>query len=209
VKRPRRKLHKILRVVQFCILIWPLVAWAGALYLITEAPLDKADAIVVLSGSANYRERTREAAKLFFEGRSQRILITNDNAQGPWSSADQRNLFYYERSLEALRNAGVPSQNVEVLMKPVTGTFDEAGVIRDYAQQHSWQSILIVTSAYHSRRALWVFSKVFRDTGVRTGLMTAERKEESPPPLMWWLTLRGWKLVPTEYVKMIYYVINY
>lgn len=206
--RPRRRVQ-IQKIVSCCILIWPFAAWAGAQYLITEAPLDKADAIVVLSGSANYRERTREAAKLFFEGRSQRILITNDNAQGPWSSADQRNLFYYERSLEELRNAGVPPQSVEVLMKPVTGTFDEAGVIRDYAQQQGLRSILIVTSAYHSRRALWVFSKVFRDTGVHIGLMTAERKEESPPPLMWWLTLRGWKLVPTEYVKIVYYVINY
>jgi len=206
--RPRHRL-RIQKIISCCILIWPFAAWAGALYLITEAPLDKADAIVVLSGSANYRERTREAAKLFFEGRSQRILITNDNAQGPWSSVDQRNLFYYERSLEELRKAGVPSQSVEVLMKPVTGTFDEAGVIRDYAQQHGWQSILIVTSAYHSRRALWVCSKVFRDTGVRIGLMTAERKEESPPPATWWLTQRGWKLVPSEYVKMVYYVINY
>ncbi len=206
--RARRRLQ-IQKIVSCCILIWPFAAWAGAQYLITEAPLDKADAIVVLSGSANYRERTREAAKLFFEGRSQRILITNDNARGPWSSADQRNLFYYERSLEELGNAGVPSQNIEVLMTPVTGTFDESEVIRDYAQQHGLRSILIVTSAYHSRRALWVFSKVFRDTGVRVGLMSAERKEESPPPLMWWLTLRGWKLVPTEYVKMVYYMINY
>ena len=209
MKRPRRKLRKILRVVQFCILIWPLVAWAGAQYLITEAPLDKADAIVVLSGSANYRERTREAAKLFFEGRSQRILITNDNAQGPWSSADQRNLFYYERSLEELRNAGVPSQNIEVVMTPVTGTFDEAAVVREYTQERRWQSILIVSSAYHSRRALWVFTKVFRDTGIRAGLISARTGEETPPPGTWWLSVRGWRLVPTEYVKMVYYVINY
>jgi uncharacterized SAM-binding protein YcdF (DUF218 family) len=206
--RPRRR-FRIQKIISCCILVWPFAAWAGAQYLITEAPLDKADAIVVLSGSANYRERTREAARLFFEGRSQRILLTNDNAQGPWSSVDQRNLFYYERSLEELRKAGVPSQSVEVLMKPVTATFDEAGVIREYAQEHGLQSILIVTSAYHSRRALWVFTKVFRDTGVRIGLMTAERTEESPPPATWWLTLRGWKLVPTEYVKMVYYVIHY
>jgi len=199
----------ILKIVSCGILVWPFAAWAGAKFLITEAPLGKADAIVVLGGSANYRERTREAAKLFFEGRSQRILITNDNARGPWSSADQRNLFFYERSLEELRNAGVPSQSIEVLMKPVTGTFDEAEVVRDYAQQRALQSILIVTSAYHSRRALWVFSKVFRDTGVHVGLVSAERKDESPPPATWWLSVRGWRLVPTEYVKMIYYVIAY
>jgi uncharacterized SAM-binding protein YcdF (DUF218 family) len=199
----------IQKIISCCILIWPFAAWAAAQFLITEAPLEKADAIVVLGGSATYRERTREAAKLFFEGRAPRILITNDNQRGPWSSAEQRNLFFYERSLEELNSAGVPSDSVEVLMTPVESTFDETQVVRDYAQEHGLHSILIVTSAYHSRRALWVFSKVFRYTGIRVGLISAQRKEESPPPFLWWLTLKGWKSVPSEYVKMIYYVINY
>jgi uncharacterized SAM-binding protein YcdF (DUF218 family) len=177
--------------------------------LITEAPLEKADAIVVLGGSATYKERTREAAKLFFEGRAPRVLLTNDNQRGPWSIAEQRNLFFYERALEELKSAGLPSDRIEVLMKPVESTFDETQVVRDYAQQHGLHSILIVTSAYHSRRALWVFSRVFRDTGIRVGLISVRPGQESPPPVTWWLTLRGWKLVPTEYVKMMYYVINY
>ena len=200
--------RSLLKIVSCCILIWPFAAWGGAKFLIREAPLDKADAIVVLSGSATFKERTRDAAKLFFEGRASRILITNDNQQGPWSSSDQRNLFFYERSLEQLRNAGVPSQNIEVLMQPVTSTYDEAELIRDYAQQRGLRSILIVTSAYHSRRALWVFTRVFRDTGIQVGLVIA-RREESPSPVKWWLTLRGWQFVPTEYVKMLYYLINY
>jgi hypothetical protein len=54
-----------------------------------------------------------------------------------------------------------------------------------------------------------VFSKVVRDTGIRVGLISARSGEETPPPVTWWLTLRGWKQVPTEYLKMIYYVINY
>ena len=199
----------LLKIVSCCILIWPFAAWAGAKFLIKEAPLEKADAIVVLGGSATYKERAHEAARLFFAGRAQKILITNDNQRGPWSSADQRNLFFYERSLEELRNAGIPAQSVEVLMTPVDSTFDETQVVREYAQQHGLHSILIVTSAYHSRRALWMFSNVFQDTGTRIGLISAPPGEETPPPVTWWLTLRGWKQVPTEYLKMIYYVINY
>ena len=199
----------ILKIVSCCILIWPFAAWAGAKALITEAPLDKADAILVLGGAATYKERTHEATRLFFEGRSQRILITNDNHRGPWSSAEQRNLFFYERSWEELKNAGVPDENIEVVLKPVAGTYEEAEVIRDYAQQQGLHSILIVTSPYHSRRALWVFSRVFRDTGIRIGLISARPGSESPPPATWWLSVKGWKSVPTEYVKMIYYVVKY
>ena len=199
----------VLKIISCGILVWPFVAWAGAKFLITEAPLDKADAIVVLGGSSSYKERTREAARLLFEGRAQRILITNDDMRGPWSSAEQRNLYFYERSLEELGKAGVPSQSIEVLMKPVTGTYEEAEVIRDYAKQQGLHSILIVTSAYHSRRALWVFSRVFRDTGIRIGLFAVAPGGESPGPATWWLSVRGWRLVPTEYLKMIYYFMAY
>jgi uncharacterized SAM-binding protein YcdF (DUF218 family) len=201
--------RRIAAVLISCILIWPLVAWVGAKLLITDAPLENADAIVVLGGSANYRERSREAARLLLEGRSQRILITNDNVRGPWSSAEQRNLFFYERSLEEIRNAGVPANSIEVLMKPVSSTQDEAELLRVYAKEHRLNSILIVTSAYHSRRALWMFSQVFRDTGIRIGLINVKPGDQSPPPATWWLSRRGWRLVPTEYMKMVYYVIKY
>ena len=201
--------RRIATIFVSCILIWPLVAWAGAKLLITDAPLENADAIVVLGGSANYRERSREAAKLMLEGQAPRVLITNDNMTGPWSSADQRNLFFYERSLKVITNAGVPANSVEILMQPVSSTQEEAEVVRKYAEEHRLNSVLIVTSAYHSRRALWTFSRVFRDTGIRIGLINVKPGDQSPRPATWWLSIRGWRLVPTEYVKMLYYVIKY
>jgi uncharacterized SAM-binding protein YcdF (DUF218 family) len=204
-----RRRRIIVTVFVITILIWPLVAWVGARLLITEAPLANADAIVVLGGSANYKERAREAAKLLLEGRSPRLLITNDNVRGPWSSAEQRNLYFYERSLEEIRNAGVPGNSVDILMKPVAGTQEEAELVRQYAEEHRLHSVLIVTSAYHSRRALWVFSRVFRDTGIRIGLISVKPGDQSPRPATWWLSIRGWRLVPTEYVKMVYYVVKY
>jgi len=189
--------------------MWPFAAWFGASLLITQAPLEKADAIVILGGSANYKERTHEAAKLLLEGHSQHILLTNDNTRGPWSSSEQRNPFFYERAFQELRAAGIPENSVELLIKPVSSTNEEAEVVRQYAQEHKLRSVLVVTSAYHSRRALWVFSRVFRETGIQVGLEGATTGAESPHPAIWWLTARGWKLVPTEYVKMIYYVIKY
>jgi uncharacterized SAM-binding protein YcdF (DUF218 family) len=198
-----------IKILLICILIWPFAAWAAARLLIIEAPLARADAIVVLGGSANYKERAREAARLLLEGRAQRILVTNDNMRGPWSSVEQRNLFFYERSLDELRNAGVAEESVEVLMTTVSSTHEEAELVKQYAVDHGLHSVLIVTSAYHSRRALWTFSRVFRDTGIEVGLMPVSPGTDSPRPATWWLTVRGWRLVPTEYVKMIYYVVKY
>ena len=204
----KRRLLRLNKLLLVCILLWPLVAWAAARFLITEAPLEKADAIVILSGSASYRERSHEAAQLFLAGRSQRILITNDNMRGPWSSAEQRNPFFNERAFQEVKDAGVPAESVDLLMQPVDGTHDEAELVRRYSVEHGLHSILIVTSAYHSRRALWTFSRVFQGTGVQVGLVPVTVRSDAPVPL-WWLTVRGWKWVPVEYVKLIYYVIKY
>ena len=118
-------------------------------------------------------------------------------------------MYFYERSLEELHNSGVPDQSVDVLMNEVSGTHEEAELVKRYAIDQGFRSVLIVTSAYHSRRALWTFSRVFRDTGIEVGLMPASPGTDSPRPATWWLTARGWRLVPTEYVKMIYYVVKY
>lgn len=198
-----------LRILLGCLLLWPLVAWIGARLLITEAPLEKADAIVVLGGSASYEERSRLAAELLLAARAPRILLTNDNTRGPWSSSEQRNPFFYERALASLKSAGVAEDRIEVLQQPVTSTYEEAELVRQYATEHKLRSVLIVTSAYHSRRALWTFSRVFRDTGIAVGLVNVDPGIDSPPPAAWWLSRRGWRLVPTEYMKMIYYVVKY
>src|SRR5678815_4105056 len=72
--------------------LW-LVSWLGARWLIVRAPLDRADAIVVLSGSATLSERVQHAAQLYAEKRAGKILLTTDNQQGGWSTAEQRNLY--------------------------------------------------------------------------------------------------------------------
>ena len=203
MNRRRRIIGKVLLT---CIMVWPLAAWIGARLLITQAPLDTADAIVVLGGSATYKERAREAARLLLKGRSQRVLVTNDNMRGPWSNAEYRNPYFYERTLDEIKSAGVPEKNVELLLKPVAGTYEEAQLVRQYAEENKLRSVLIVTSGYHSRRALWVFSRVFRDTGIRVGLIGVA---SGIKPGTWWLSIEGWRRVPAEYVKMVYYVIKY
>jgi len=185
--------------------IWVLVAWAAARVLIVSTPLHQADAIVVLSGSAVYKERTQRAAEYYQQGLAKRILLTNDNLRGEWSNSEQRNPFFYERARNNLLLLGVPAERVEVIPTPVTNTYDEAEVLREYAVTHGLRSLLIVTSAYHSRRALWTLNRVFAGTGIEISLQTIEIGEETPSPLTWWLHFRGWRMLVGEYVKNVYY----
>jgi uncharacterized SAM-binding protein YcdF (DUF218 family) len=185
--------------------VWSLLAWAGARWLVVEAPLARADAIVVLSGSSAYVERAQKAAALFKEGHSPKIVLTNDNRQGGWSSVEQRNPFFYERAISVLTNAGVPQSAIEVIPRPVQSTRDEAELLRSYSDASGLHSLIVVTSAYHSRRALRTFRKAFATSNVAIGLEHAPTGLQTPHPATWWLHPRGWVIVPNEYLKTVYY----
>ncbi len=184
---------------------WPLLAWIAAKGLIVKAELSPADAIAVLAGSSTYRERTHRAAQLFHEGRAARIALTNDNQRSGWSGAGQRNPLFVERAVDELKGQGVPIERIEIVPGAVTTTYDEAVHLRQYALERNLRSILVVTSAYQSRRALWTLRRVFEPSDVMIGVDSVEPGEQSPRPATWWLHRLGWKLVPGEYLKLIYY----
>ena len=181
------------------------MGWIGARWLIVSVPLDHSDAIVVLSGSSTILERAQHAAGLYSGQRSQKIILTNDNKQASWLTAEQRNPYYFEIAVDELRRLGVPQQSIEVVGPPVNSTWDEAIVMREYSKTHNLGSILIVTSAYHSRRALWTFHTVLGHSTTQVGLDPVKTGIQTPSPATWWLHGIGWKLVLGEYVKLIYY----
>lgn len=189
--------------------LWPLVAWVAANALVVGAELPRADALVVLSGSADHSERVLRAAQLFHEGRAPRVILTNDNTRGGWAATEQRNPFFVERAAEELRRAGVPTKHIEILPQVVNSTHDEAVLLREYVRPRGLRSLLIVTSAYHSRRALWTLRQVFKDSDVEIGLSAAPAGRDTPGLATWWFSRRGWQMVAGEYLKFIYYRMHY
>jgi uncharacterized SAM-binding protein YcdF (DUF218 family) len=186
------------------VFLW-VSAWLAARWLIVSAPLERADAIVMLSGGSTFVERAELAARLYREGHAAKIILTNDNYLGGWSNTLQRNPFYYERAVARLRLAGVPASAIEVIPDPVYSTYDEAVLLRGYSDSHALKSILIVTSAYHTRRARRTFQHILGSQVRAIGIVGAAPGWQAPRPATWWLHLRGWQMVPGEYLKLIYY----
>ncbi|HET8783591.1 MAG TPA: YdcF family protein, partial [Pyrinomonadaceae bacterium] len=153
--------RRIVKVVVVVIVAWMLVASLAPRALVLSAPLASADAIVVLSGASAYVERTRKAAELYREGRAPLVLLTDDNTRGGWSSAKQTNPFFVERAKEELINAGVPADRIRVVPGVAFSTRGEAILLKEYAEEERFRSVLIVTSSYHSRRALRTMEQVF------------------------------------------------
>jgi uncharacterized SAM-binding protein YcdF (DUF218 family) len=201
---PKRIRHRIVTVSLLLFLVWFFVAWIAARALVVKADLASADALVVLSGSSSYLERTQKAAELYRQGRAPLVLLTNDHTRGGWSSAQQTNPFFVDRAMDELINHGVPLERIRIVPGVATSTQSEAEIVKSYAATQGLRSVLIITSAYHSKRALRTFRKNFEGTGVAIGLEPATIGPQTSVAL-WWLYPSGWRDVAGEYGKLIYY----
>ncbi len=198
---------KIVLTALLLISLWVPLAWWLAERLIVQKPLDKADVMVVLGGSATYIERTQKAAQLFEEKVSDRIVLTDDGLQSGWSRTEQRNPFFVELARKELVARGVPPENIEILSPAVSGTKDEADLVGDEVRKRGWQRVLIVTSAYHSRRSLWLFELYAGNEGTEFGVVSPPAGQQTPASFYWWLLPKGWNMVAGEYIKSAYYTL--
>ena len=190
---------------------WIAVAPFLADGLVAEKPLEKADAILVLSGSAEYVDRTNEAAKAFKAGVAPKVLLTNDGRQGGWVESEKRNPYFVERAYSELVRHGVPGEAIEVLPLSVQGTIGEADLVVPIAVERKMTSILLVTSEYHTRRALWTFERVAQKNNgpLVIGVRSPPEGYRYPNRLNWWMSIYGWRSVGVEYVKFGYYWLFY
>lgn len=198
---------KVLKWSLLLILLWSVGAWLAARALVVSEPLASADAIVVLSGSSAYLERTHKAAELYQEGRAPLVLLTDDHTRGGWSSAQQRNPFFVERATEELINKGVPADRIRIVPGVASSTRYETLLVKEYASSQGLRSVLVVTSWYHSRRALRSLHQFFAGTGITVGLEPTGSQTSSPA--FWWLRTEGWRTVGVECVKVLYYWVRY
>lgn len=191
--------------------LWLFLAPFFARNLIIEKPLKHADAILVLGGSRTYIERTKKAAELFNEGITSKIYLTDDGEQAGWNQKEQRNPPFVELARKNLIANGVPAENIEILESQVAGTMDEARLLSEKAKTANLKSILIVTSAYHTRRAFWAFKTAFAENDLPTelGIAAPPTGEQTPLPNFWWLSVFGWRVVAGEYVKFAGYWVYY
>ena len=125
-------------------------------WLTVEDRLEKASAIVVLSGGMPLR--AIEAAKLYREGYAPEVWLTHSTEPGetlknmgiPFAGED----FYDAR---ILMYEGVPQTAIRVLDPPVRNTADEVRVIGNALDGAKNRSAIIVTTKAHTRRVrlLW------------------------------------------------------
>lgn len=162
-----------------------------------------ADYIVPLGGGAE--TRPFEAAALYRRQIAPQVLIFQYNASdlvrmGRALSGTE----LYRRILEI---EGVPDSAIHVVPGRVGDTWSEAQAVRSVLPRGRPVRIVVVTSPEHTRRALWVFRKVFASTPVDIRVAPARnlRFDETN----WWHDDEGVLTYLHEYLKLPYYLVRY
>ena len=174
-------------------------------YLIIEDSLQPADAIVLLNG--DYDTRPFRAGDLYLQGLAPKIII----ARAENTPAVDLGLVPNDTdiSVGVMQKLGVPPEKIIILPLPggTTSTFDEAALVKKYIQANQLHRIILVTSAFHTRRARWIFKKTF--AGLPVTLEMAAAAHIGFDHTNWWKNETGLITLNNEYVKLAYYFFKY
>ena len=174
-------------------------------YLIIDDRLQPADVIFLLN--SEFDTRPFRAAELYKQGLAPVIVI----ARAENSRAVELGLVPNDTviSVGVMEKLGVPPGKIVVLpfAGGVTSTFDEAAVFRQYAEANRIQRIILVTSAFHTRRARWIFEKTL--AGVPVTLEMAAVPYAGFDQTDWWKNEDGLIRLNNEYIKLFLYFFKY
>ena len=161
-----------------------------------EGSCKKVDAIVAVSGG-DTSARTDEAVRLYKQGWAD-VLIFSGAAQdksGPSNAAVMRT--------DAI-DAGVPASAISIEEQGET-TRQNADKTQQLLEEKDVKTVILVTSAYHQRRAGLEFSE--RSAGKVT-IINHPVASDNQWSSWWWLTPGGWYLAVSEFVKILMFYVG-
>jgi uncharacterized SAM-binding protein YcdF (DUF218 family) len=181
--------------VVFCTvlyLVWrPILSFMGEWWIV-EDRIERADALIVLSDDNFYADRATRAAELFREGKAAVIVASGRRLRPNAGIAELMEHDLVER--------GVPRDKIVRFAQDGDNTREEAEVLKKLVTERKWRSVIVVTSNYHTRRARYIFRKVFPQ-GVEVRVASA--RDGDFDPQHWWEKRKSIKDLTGEFAGML------
>jgi len=168
--------------------------------LIVSRPLAQVDAVISLA--SHEWERLPLTARIASDNPEAIVLLTLPQPVTLYNCHD------CDHRIDRLRLLGVAETRVRVLPIKSTGTHGEALAALAFARDKRIRTLLVVTSPYHTRRALATFAKVFQGTGIEIGVVPANDTSPANPGRWWWAAYDR-AYVGYEWAAIVYYWCRY
>ena len=163
-----------------------------------------ADVIVVLSGGRD--TRIPHALKLFEEGYAPEILLTDEKKKNiRFSHLFPTNEMIAQKFIEELK-LQVPVSVIKSKKGGATSTFDEAYDLLNLSENKSYRHLILVTDAFHTRRAYHAFQTVFKDTDIIIEMSAASNEIFNVNN--WWTSDQGISAYVLESIKYPIYLLS-
>jgi len=183
ISRPHSRPLRVLWAIGGCgVVIAAVIFFGVGRWLVVEDPLEKAKAIVVLSGAMPLR--AIEAGRLYRDGYAPEIWLTRSAEPGetlqgmgiPFSGED-----YYNKLV--LIHEGVPWEAIHVLEPPIVNTADEIKVAAAALARGKGEVVIIVTTKAHTRRTRLLWRRLAPGPG---RAIVRAASGDSFDPRHWW-----------------------
>jgi uncharacterized SAM-binding protein YcdF (DUF218 family) len=181
---------------------YPFLLKAIGRYLVTENPLQRADAIAVLSGAGGV-VRTLEAVRLYQDGYAPRIILTQPVLPKGYEALQRLGIKVPEErdiQLMILERMRVPRSAVLQVAERVNSTLSEMVHLTRFLNHHRVHSVLLVTSKSHSTRARKILAGITRG---RIVIISRPSRYDTFDSEGWWRSRGDAKEVLAEYEKLI------
>ena len=176
-------------------------------FLVVDEPPVKSDAVVVLNTGLEFYPRLIQAAALYKQGMAGKVVVNgnrkSDASRELETKGFKRCCFWYEDTVRILELLGVSRNDViTVSVEDAYDTVSEAKGVGKSLVEAGISSIIISTSKSHSRRAGYIWKKIFSN---QLEIRTVAAQEDPYSPSNWWKDGRQIKWVMSEYGAWIYY----
>ena len=169
----------------------PLLRYAGE-SLVVEDPLEKSDAILILSDDNFYADRATRAAELYRQKLAP-VVVASGTRLRP-------NAGISELMTHDLIERGIPRENILPFPQDADNTKEEAQFLRKLVQEKYWKNVIVVTSNYHTRRARDIFGKIFANS---VTIRMAAARDADYDPEHWWEQRKSVKRYFHEIVGLV------
>ena len=159
--------------------------------------VEAADAIVVFGGD---HRRLQPAIDLYRAGVAPALWYTGASAESELPTRDHAQVAH-----DMAVAQGVPGEAITLLA--TANTWEDGQQIAELAQARGVDSLLVVTSWYHSRRALCVLQYHMADSGIQVYYQPAATGDFDASN--WWQSASSYRLINRELSKLIFYRLNY